>query len=331
MSGQRLPEAEARRIRSELEAELGRAGIVAAVGSLTPFGDGHSGFTYSTELALGAARRTCVLRISPLGVRIAGPADIGRQGRIMRSLAGTAVPVPEVIACSSEPALAGRSYMLIERIEGVGFLDSGLAGERLAARAIAALHELHGTEPVADREEQALDPEAELERWTGLLARTDDAVRRPGERLLAALAERPPAVIPPRRVHGDFHYGNLLFEQGRVVAMLDWEISSLGSPLTDLGSLIVASVRRRYAEEPNSMGSVEVSPGRLVELYGADDEQARWHGAAACLKYAAIIGFNYELHRSGKREDPEYARLVETMRLLPTDGLGLLRYGFEAV
>jgi aminoglycoside phosphotransferase (APT) family kinase protein len=319
------------RILADLGAVLPGATdwAVTAVRGLEPFGDGHSGFTYLTEVEVDAQVQSCVLRLSPPGVRIAGPADIGRQGRIMRSLADSAVPVPEVIACSSEPLIAGRAYMLLERVEGEGYasLEASTSGDDLATRAIAVLRALHAAEPLPDRSEPALSVIDELERWTALLPRAPEEVRRAAEPLHDALAADPPPLSSPCRVHGDFHYGNLLFRHGQVVALLDWEISSLGSPLCDLGSLIVASIRRRYEGEPNSMGNVEVSPARLAQLYGADADEVRWHAACACLKYAAIIGYNFELHRTGKREDPEYLRLRRTMRGLPEDGLAILRDG----
>jgi aminoglycoside phosphotransferase (APT) family kinase protein len=314
------------RALADLERELARVSGAAAVpvGGLEPFGDGHSGFTYAVEIEEEGRRRPCVLRLSPPGARIAGPADVGRQGEIMRSLASSRVPVPAVLACSSDPVIDGRSYMLVERVVGEGF--AALAGETsdelVADLAIEALKELHalsapsGEAPRTDVEE--------LDRWRQLAARTPAEVRGRAEELGRALEAAPPAPRPPALVHGDFHYGNLLFRDRRVVAVLDWEIASVGSPGWDLGSLIVASIRRRFTAEPNSMGSLEVEPSWLVARYGCDEAAARWYGAAACLKYAAIIGFNYELHRSGRREDPEYARLIETMRGLPEAGFSLL-------
>jgi aminoglycoside phosphotransferase (APT) family kinase protein len=310
--------AEEIRILADLERELARetAGEVTAVAGLAPFGDGHSGFTYSTRIERGGRWETCVLRLSPPRARITGPA--------IASLAGL-VPVPAVIACASEPVVAARAYMLLERVEGTSVEVAARPDREVAGLAIEVLRALHAVEPRGEAGEAVLSPSAEVERWVALLPRTPAVVQRRCERLAAALLAAPPPPARACRVHGDFHYGNLLFDAGRVVAVLDWELASIGPSLGDLGSLIVASVRRRYAPEPNSMGNLAVTPAELIELYGAPPATARWYAAAACLKYAAIIGFNYELHRTGRREDPEYALLGRTMRELPGDGLEILR------
>jgi aminoglycoside phosphotransferase (APT) family kinase protein len=325
------PTAELTRALADLRRRLAETsgGEVDVVGSLEPFGDGHSGFTYATEIEVRGARRRAVLRLSPRGARIAGPADIGRQGAIMAALAGSGVPVPEVFDHSSEPLIDRRAFMLVELVEGQGAAAAAaeIGDAAVAGAAVSVLRALHAVAPAGEDE---LSDTAEIERWTALLPRCPDPVRIGAERLVDALRSRPPAPTPPRRVHGDFHYGNLLFRGGRVVAVVDWEVSSVGSPYCDLGSLVVASIRRRYAPEPNSMIDLAVAPAEVASLYGGDPGQAAWHAASACLKYAAIIGYNYELHRSGRRPDREYELLGETMRGLPEDGLALLEQGLEA-
>jgi hypothetical protein len=92
----------------------------------------------------------------------------------------------------------------------------------------------------------------------------------------------------------------------------------------------VASLRRRYRPEPNPTGDLEIGADELAVLYGAEHDRAAWFCAAACFKYAAIIGYNLELHRRGKREDFVYASLFETMLGLPLDGLALLEGGLDA-
>src|SRR5260370_32574976 len=93
------------RVRTDVEALIGRR-----VGSIEPFGGGHSGFTYAVETGDDAH---LVLRLSPPGARIAGPADVGRQGRIMSALYEAGLAVPRVIACSSQLAIDGRSFALM--------------------------------------------------------------------------------------------------------------------------------------------------------------------------------------------------------------------------
>src|SRR5438309_11812472 len=109
---------------------------------------------------------------------------------------------------------------------------------------------------------------------------------RLAELLLATLPASRPAVL----VHADFHYGNMLFRRGEVVAVLDWEIAELGQPLLDLACLSV--IARSGATERGNVpggGVVLVSDQELLELYGgADAVEFNWYLALTFYKYAGI-------------------------------------------
>jgi aminoglycoside phosphotransferase (APT) family kinase protein len=325
---------ELKRIRAELEQRLRSSADLGGVivGPVVPFGDGHSGFTYAMTLTGDSGIRDCVLRLSPPGARSAGPADIGRQGCLIAKLGAEGIPVPAVIAFDSERTLMGRSFMLVDRVEGLGW--AAAARERthpeIAGEAVRVLRRLHAV-PVGGAAAclgQAVGPRDELDRWRGLLER---AAAAPGSAMLLRALERTvPAATTPVVVHGDYHYGNLLFRDGEVVAVVDWELAGLGERLVDVGSLVVASLRRRFAPEPNSAGDVHVGAAAVVGSYGDDSDEISWFVALSCLKYAAIIGYNLRLHRSGRRIDPEYERLQGTIGGLLTAGADVLRDGLEA-
>jgi aminoglycoside phosphotransferase (APT) family kinase protein len=191
----------------------------------------------------------------------------------------------------------------------------------------AARHPAHGADTGID--DPPRGPIEELDAWARLLARCDEDVAGPGALLRERLAATAPAPDQPVLVHGDFHYGNLLFAGGRVVAVVDWEIASRGSPLLDLGCLAVAGLRRRYAPEPNPTGSIDVPLPRLVAMYGAEPERAGWYIALTCLKYGAILGYNAALHRSGRRPDPIYEHFRATTSGLMRDGLAYFSGGLS--
>ncbi len=111
MSGEGREQTPAReeRIRSDLERALGQR-----VRSIRPMPEGHSGFTYWVELE----DRRAVMRVPPPGARVAGPADIPRQARLMAALHRHGLPVPGVIAASEEPVVDGRPFYLVEAVEG---------------------------------------------------------------------------------------------------------------------------------------------------------------------------------------------------------------------
>jgi aminoglycoside phosphotransferase (APT) family kinase protein len=138
------------------------------------------------------------------------------------------------------------------------------------------------------------------------------------------LAERRPPEQEPTLVHGDYHYGNMLFAGAEVVAVLDWEIAQLGQPLLDLGCLCVIAQRRNFEGAPNPGGGIDVPVERIVELYGADPAEFRWYLALSCYKYASIFGYNLMLHRRGKRPDPMYESMTDTIT-------GLIDKGRELV
>lgn len=322
---------EQHRLTLELVAPLEAATRTAvAVHSLAAFGDGHSGFTYSAVLESGGEAHRRVIRLSPPGVKIAGPADVGRQGRIMGALFDAGLPVPEVIACDSAPVVDGRSFAVLELVDGVGWEVAAAAHSprRVAEEAAAFLQRLHGLVPeqTGIGDEAGLSPADEIQRWSRLLPHGVADARGPGEELSKQLLAATPDPGNPVLVHGDFHWGNMLFgPDGELVAVLDWEIAARGYRLLDFGCLAAATLRRRYAPEPNPTGSLAVSLAELAEVNEVEREEGAWAIAAACFKYGAIIAYNLELHRQGKRPDPVYEQLQGTMLGLLRDGTELLR------
>lgn len=317
-----------------LRARMDDASVV--VGVPERFGGGHSGFTYKIDVGRGGANSTAVLRLSPPNARIAGTADIGRQARIMRALAEAGLPAPGVFAHDSAPVVDDRSFGLFEHIDAVDWKTAAARSSHreVAKAALATIADIHKLAPerTGIGDETPFTPVEELGRWQPLLERSPAAVRDYGTKLLGELRVTAPAAYSgtgPSLTHGDYHFGNLLFGAGGVVAVIDWEIAALGEPLVDLGCLAVASIRRRYDPEPNHAGSIDVSVIELVELAGADPEQAKWHVAASCLKYAAILGYNRSLHESGRRPDEVYARLSGTMSGLLADGASILHGGLN--
>lgn len=301
--------------------------------TVRPFGSGHSGFTYAIDTASG----TFVLRLSPAGVRIAGPADVGRQGRIMAALHTEGFPVPRVLACSSEPAVDGRSFALMELTPGLT-CDEAIAaygGTAVCEASIAVSRALANVpvERTGLAGEPPSSPADEIDRWTALLAKAPDDARVAADTLTARLRETAGAIprFDPVLVHGDFHYANLLFEDGRVVAVLDWELAGLGTPLVDVASLTVTALRSRYRPDPNPSGDVGLSAARVAAAYDGAAEHVDWATALGCLKYAGIIAYGLHLHRTGRRHDPVYENLVLTMHGLLADGSTILDDGLEAV
>ncbi len=307
-------------IKEDLERVLDRP--VEAV-DIIP--EGHSGFTYWVCFPGG---ERAVLRLPPPGARIAGPADIPRQGRIMRALSEAGLPVPRVLAMSDEPAVDGRPFVLVERIDGVRIeqVVGTVPDEQLARSAVDVLKRLHALplERTGIGGEDPMPLAGELKRWAWLMERAPQELTAHAPRLGELLARRQPPAQRPTLVHGDYHYGNMLFRDGRVAGVLDWEIAQLGQPLLDLACLsVVARAGRTGAGVPGG-GAVDVPDELLLEAYGADPAVYRWYLALTYYKYAAIFGYNLMLHRRGKRPDPIYETRTDTIVQFIEEGLSLL-------
>jgi aminoglycoside phosphotransferase (APT) family kinase protein len=292
------------RIRQDLAAQ-----IKEPVREVLAIPEGHSGFTYWVELE----GRRGVLRLPPPGARIAGPADIPRQARIMAALNAQGLPVPAIVATSEEAVVDGRPFVLMEAIHGDRVeqaIDAGSNPLQLASSAVEVLRRLQAVpcENTGIGGEDPMPLEGEVARWTWLMERAPAELTGQAPRLAQLLVERQPQPGRPVLVHGDYHFGNMLFDGGRVAAVVDWEIAQLGQPLLDLCCISLS----------------HVSAESVREMYGADPNDYRWYLALTHYKYAAIFGYNLMLHRRGKRPDPSYEQRTDTILGFIDQGIGVL-------
>jgi aminoglycoside phosphotransferase (APT) family kinase protein len=318
------------RIRHDLEHQcrrlLGRPDL--RVTAVDPIPEGHSGFTYFVTVDGGAGPTRYVLRLPPPGARIAGPADVVRQGRIMAALNAAGLPVPAIPAMSSDPVVDSRPFVLMEAVEGARIEKTAPEQKPLdiATSAVNVLKRLHSLQldKTGIGDEESVGLQSEMMRWAMLMQRAPEELTQRAGQLGGLLSVQLPAERAPTLVHGDFHYGNMLFRGPEVVAVLDWEIAQIGQPMLDLGCLCTMSIRRQYAGAPSPGGAIDVSLEDLYRLYGADPEEMRWYVAMSLYKYASILGYNLMLHRRGKRPDPMYEGLTTTISGMIDEGITLL-------
>ena len=205
------------------------------------FAGGQSNPTYL--VTAGADRY--VLRRKPPGELLPSAHAVDREYRIMRALAGSGVPVPEVYALCEDPSIIGTAFFLMEYVQGRVFWDPALPGVAPAQRSalydelnrvIAALHAVdHDAVGLADFGRAGNYLSRQIARWTRQYRAAETERIEAMEHLIDWLPAHIPASDETSVVHGDFRIDNVIFHptESRILAVLDWELSTLGHPLAD--------------------------------------------------------------------------------------------------
>ena len=301
---------------SDRELAAVRDLVAAQVGDVGPLrasllSGGRSNLTYT--LTDGA--RGWVLRRPPLGHVLATAHDMAREYRVMGALASTPVPVPRMVVEHRDPDLLGAPFYVMERVDGVVYRTADdLAGldadgaHRLGHAIVDALAALHTVDPAAVGRADFGRPDGylarQVKRWTQQLAssRSRDV---PGfDDLAARVARDVPATQRPSIVHGDYRLDNAIIaadDPGRVAAVLDWEMATLGDPLADLA--LFALYWDGWGSADNPVAAIPAEHGfppaaalthRYTERTGLDLGDEAWHAAFACFKFAVICeGIHY--------------------------------------
>jgi aminoglycoside phosphotransferase (APT) family kinase protein len=271
-----------------------------------------------------------VLRKKPNGATLRGAHAIDREFRVLGALQDTDVPVPRPIHFHGDDDPLGAPFYLMERVEGRVFEDCALPGiapdERAAMYLSMAetLARLHAVRPeavgLADYGRPGDYFARQIARWSGQWEASDSAPIPALDTLIAWLRERMPEDDGAVSIaHGDFRLGNMLFHptEPRVVAVLDWELSTLGHPLADLGFCCLPwhTAPDEYA---GIMGLDRAALGIPSEAdFGAHYMQhamptaplTRFHVAFALFRFAVIFVGIADRARAGNAASEEAAKL----------------------
>ncbi|MDE2371524.1 MAG: phosphotransferase [Burkholderiales bacterium] len=268
---------------------------------VTPLAGGQSNPTYK----LSADGRQWVLRRKPPGVLLASAHAVEREYRVMKALAGSAVPVPRMHALCEDAAVIGSPFYVMDFVEGRVFASPALPGmapaERGAIfdemnRVIAALHAVDvNAVGLADYGRPQNYLARQLDRWTrqyrDSLAGERDRLEAM-ERLIDWLATHRPEGDEVSLVHGDFRIDNLVFHpsEPRVLAVLDWELSTLGHPLVDFA--YHAMTWRVTPDEFRGLGGHDLAALGIPDEAAYVAAYARRSGRAALPHWEYYLAFN---------------------------------------
>jgi aminoglycoside phosphotransferase (APT) family kinase protein len=273
---------------------------------------GRSNLTYRLDLDGGKV----VLRRPPLGHVLPTAHDMNREYRVLSALAGTAVPVPATLAICADPDIIGAPFYLMRFVDGLilrtaedgAVLSPEQAGElsNLMAETMASIHGVD-VEAVglSDFGRPAGYLARQLSRWQRQRELSNTRELHGYEELVQRLAAGLPESADGTLVHGDFRLDNTLVQlsrPARVAAVVDWEMSTLGDPLADLG--LTLSYWADGADRPEGLpdatlrASVTSLPGfwtrehlaaRYAELTGRDVSGIGYYIAFGHFKLAIVL------------------------------------------
>ncbi len=284
-----------------------------------------------TQLAGGSSNITAgvrsgahdwVLRRPPVRGALPNAHDMLREYRLQAALAstGTGLPLATMVASCDDLSVIGAPFYLMERLTGRVHTVASLTPlpdatvHTVGLALVDALAELHSIDPAkVDAMAEFLRPEPyadrQLRRWAGQWERARAATGLGGEptldRVFAWLTQNRPPVPPPRVVHGDYGFANVMFDADdvtRVQAILDWELTAVGDALSDLGSLIAyqsEAGRLMNSGRPDPVCHRDLLPAlptvpQLIERYRqhTGDEgvaHVSWYVTLAVTKLAVIV------------------------------------------
>jgi aminoglycoside phosphotransferase (APT) family kinase protein len=301
------------------------------------FARGFSNLTYLLRLG----DEEFVLRRPPFGNAVKSAHDMGREYRVLSKLWPVYPAAPRPVLFCDDPGVMAVSFYVMERRRGVilrqklpaGLSIDGPTARRLSTSLIDGLADLHQLDYRAAGLGDLGKPEGYVarqvsgwaERYTR--ARTDDVPAI--DRMARWLAGRMPGDSGPTLIHNDYKYDNLVLDPDdltRIIAVLDWEMATVGDPLMDLGTTLGYWVE---ADDPPSLRLAATGPTalpgsltrrELVARYavrtGRDVSGILYFYVFGLFKIAVIVQQIYARYVGGQTRDPRFARLNDLVAVL---------------
>jgi aminoglycoside phosphotransferase (APT) family kinase protein len=312
---------------------------------VTQFPSGHSNLTYSVSLG----DKEMVLRRPPFGSKVKSAHDMGREYHVLTKL-HPAYPTPQPLLYCTDESLLGAPFYVMERVRGVILrrnLPQGLelppdTARKLSESFIDNLAALHGLNYAALGLAELGKPQGYLERqvrgWMDRYQGSKTHELPEVEPLSAWLRGNIPARSDATLVHNDYKFDNMVLDPAditRIKAVLDWEMCTLGDPLTDLGAALAYWIDPDDATEMQMVRwGPTIAPGmlrraelaqRYAEKTGRDLSNLVFYYAFAMFKLAVIIQQIYYRYFHGFTKDERFASLGEVASTLMKVGWAATR------
>ena len=292
------------------------------------FPGGHSNLTYLVR----AGEREYVLRRPPLGPVAPKAHDMAREYAVLQAVHPHFPPAPDVYALCEDPGVIGAVFFLMERRQGVvirGEMPAAFAADagRISQAFVDCLAALHSIDIERHGLAQLGKAEGYLERqvrgWTDRWNRAKTEEMPEMERVMTWLAERIPVSGEAALVHNDYKLDNLMLDAGdpsRIVAVLDWEMATVGDPLSDLGLTLCYWTLTDGRERVVTTEPGWYSPQELVERYaartGRDCSRIQYYEVLGIFKLAVILQQIYFRWVKGQTQDERFRTFDQRVKHL---------------
>jgi aminoglycoside phosphotransferase (APT) family kinase protein len=301
------------------------------------FPSGHSNLTYSVHLG----ERQLVLRRPPFGSKVKSAHDMGREFRVLSKLHASYPPAPEVLLFCDDPSVLGAPFYVMNPIRGIilrrnpppGLEFSAATARRLSESFVDNLAALHTLNYEAIGLADLGKPEGYLERqvrgWTERYAGSQTHEYPEVKALVEWMPRNIPSAPDAALVHNDYKYDNTVLDSNdvaKIIGLLDWEMSTIGDPLTDLGTALAYWVNADDSEElqtirwgPTSF-SGSFTRAQIVERYaqktGHNVSHIAFYLTFARFKLAVIVQQIYFRFHQGLTKDQRFASMPTLIQIL---------------
>ena len=316
--------------------------------SVEQFSHGHSNLTYLVRLGMAEL----VLRRPPFGNQVKSAHDMGREYRVLSKLHSIYAPAPRPFLFCDDVTVLGEPFYVMERRHGVILrkqLPQGLVIDQVTAQGLSEsvvdnLVVLHALDYKTAGLSELGKPDGYTQRQvTGWCSRYTQAMTDPiptMDRVATWLTENIPAVSNASVIHNDYKYDNLLLDPDdltKIVAVLDWEMATIGDPLMDLGTMLGYWVE---ANDPAELHATAVGltalPGtltrrELIERYQAKSGREVTHSVFyygfGIFKIAVILQQIYARYARGHTQDARFAKLNHIVQIMSQQADATIQLG----